>query len=63
MPDLDFFLQRNGISYSIERNDTLIHHSLTGVPNTETSSGKKYIGFTLELIFNQTMFLQIQLVK
>ena len=45
MPDLDFFLQRNGISYSIERNDTLIHHSLTGVPNTETSSGKKYIGF------------------
>nr|DAX75664.1 MAG TPA: hypothetical protein [Caudoviricetes sp.] len=45
MPDLEFFLQRNGISYSIERNDTLIHHSLTGVPNTETRSGKKYIGF------------------
>ena len=45
MPDLEFFLQRNGISYSIERNDTLIHHSLTGVPNTETRSGKKIYWF------------------
>lgn len=45
MPNLEFFLQRNGISYSIERNGALIHRSLTGVPNTETSSGKKFIGF------------------
>ena len=45
MPSLEFFLQRNGISYSIERNGALIHRSLTGVPNTETSSGKKFIGF------------------
>lgn len=45
MPNLEFFLQRNGISYSIERNGALIHRSLTGMPNTETSSGKKFIGF------------------
>ncbi len=45
MPNLDIFLQQNGISYSVERSGTLIHRSLTGLPNAEKNTGKKYIGF------------------
>ncbi len=48
MPNLDIFLQQNGISYSVNRNDTLIYRSITGLPNTEKNTGKKYIGFIPE---------------
>lgn len=45
MPNLEYLLQEHGLSYSVERNDSLIHRSITGLPNTEKNTGNKYIGF------------------
>lgn len=45
MPNLEYFIQEHGLSYSVERNGALVHCSITGLPNTEKSTGKKYIGF------------------
>lgn len=41
MPDLELFLQQHGIFYIVKRNG----HSQLGLPNTEKSTGRKYIGF------------------
>lgn len=46
MPNLEYLLQEHGLSYSVERNGALVHRSITGLPNTEKNTGKKYIGFT-----------------
>ncbi len=43
--NLDDFLSHQGIQYKIIRNNTIIANEIKGLPNHETNTNKKYIGF------------------
>lgn len=45
MPNFDDILLQYGLRYTVERESQIIQQNVLGLPNTEKSSGKKYIGF------------------